>query len=543
MRNFRSLRMLDLFQGLFRSFNIDYGTMRKILELKLTMDERRVPTIFSQMKTKEGNQFLKSLGIYAVYGLMTIPFLFFGDNMMLQMSIFFGIAMFILMTSLIADFSTVLLDIRDKMILNTKPISDRTINAAKVVHIGIYLTLLTIAFLGVPSIVVLAVKGIVFFLIYLVLLIFLLLFIIAMTALVYMLILQFFDGERLKDMINYVQIALSIGVFVGYQVLVRSFDFVDLVVAYDFRWWHLFIPPLWFGAPFQMLLGNSHSGALIILSIMAVVIPVLAITIYSRLMPAFERNLQKLLSEARGTRRKRRIWVQWWTYIVCRNREEKVFFRFAWQMMLQERAFKLKVYPSIGIGFVAPFIVGYTYLEEGGLEALRQSNAYLFIYFSLLIVGSVVMLLPYSSKYKGAWIFRVTPAQNEADLHRASLKASLVQLFLPVYCIQSVIFIGIFGWRIVPDLITVFIVGLMYACISYRLGSGGTMPFSDSIDHAFDSGTGKQALYMLIVAGFAIIHIFMKKVQYGTFIYLFVLLVGFIITWKMVFRNIRSRYV
>ena len=57
---------------------------------------------------------------------------------------------FIIMTTLIADFSSVLLDVRDRSILSTKPISAKTINAAKFMHIFIYLTYLTIAFTAIP---------------------------------------------------------------------------------------------------------------------------------------------------------------------------------------------------------------------------------------------------------------------------------------------------------------------------------------------------------------------------------------------------------
>src|SRR5690625_6690496 len=100
------------------------------------------------------------------------------------------------------------------------------------------MTLLTGAFIGVPSLVILARHGIAFFGLFLVMLLLLVLFIIALTALIYIFILRFFNGERLKDIINYVQILLSVSIFIGYQVLIRSFDFVDFDFIYDFSWWH-----------------------------------------------------------------------------------------------------------------------------------------------------------------------------------------------------------------------------------------------------------------------------------------------------------------
>ncbi len=52
MDDFKTLRLLDKLRFLFIKMGIDYEMMRKILHIKLTMDERRVPTLFSQASTK-----------------------------------------------------------------------------------------------------------------------------------------------------------------------------------------------------------------------------------------------------------------------------------------------------------------------------------------------------------------------------------------------------------------------------------------------------------------------------------------------------------
>ena len=54
-----------------------------------------------------------------------------------------------------------------------------------------------------------------------------------------MFILRVFDGEKLKDMINYVQICLTLVLLVGYQVAIRSFTFVNLDVVVDYSWWSI----------------------------------------------------------------------------------------------------------------------------------------------------------------------------------------------------------------------------------------------------------------------------------------------------------------
>ncbi len=533
MGNFRSLRILDVFKGIFQAFGIDYPSMRAIVGLKLTMDERRIPVVFSQTKLKEGNQFLKSLALYVLYGLATIPFLFFGDSVMLQMGIVFGIAMFMIMTSLIADFSSVLLDVRDRILLAAAPVDDRTLNAAKLVHISIYMMLIALSLLGIPSLVILVSKGILFFLLFLVMLLFMMLLIIALTAITYMMMLRVFDGERLKDMINYVQILLSVGVFVGYQVVIRSFDLVGLNVTYEFNWWHLLMPPLWFAAPFEWLLGGNTSQSLVVLSAAAVSIPILSIWMYIRKMPLFERDLQKLMAEARGGKQPHALVMKFWEAVLCRNKEERASFRFSWQLMKRERDFKLKVYPSLGIGFIAPFLFLYIFLSDGTWEDMINSNTYFMIYFGFIIIAPLVIMLSYSGKFKGAWIYAVSPITSASRVKRAALKASLAQLFLPVYILQSVIFTFLFGWRVVPDLIIILLSAVFYAVICYAVGSKGTWPFSLPMGESVQSGTAKQIIFMLLIGVFAGIHLLMSKIPYGTPIHLAVIAVGCLVGWKM----------
>src|SRR5690625_6902964 len=80
MSNFRSLKVVGFFRPLLVKMGVDYEVMRTILQTKLLMDGRRVPTIFSgQTKKTKGNQFIKSLGIYLLYSLILIPFIFLDE--------------------------------------------------------------------------------------------------------------------------------------------------------------------------------------------------------------------------------------------------------------------------------------------------------------------------------------------------------------------------------------------------------------------------------------------------------------------------------
>ncbi|MFS0660103.1 hypothetical protein AB1L07_14820 [Niallia alba] len=535
MTDYTVLKLLDRFKAFFRKLGIDYEVLRAILQVKLMMDQRKLPTIFSQSNQKKEKKedkyaYIKSLWLYAFMGLVLIPFMAFGDNYLFQMSISFGIILFLVMTSMISDFSAVLLDVRDKHIVHTKPVNRRTINAAKVLHIMIYLSQLTIAITFIPLVVSLIKQGIVFFLITVVLLVLANLFIVVITALLYLAILRFFDGEKLKDIINYVQIGLSIVIMVGYQLVIRSFEFVDLNIVYQVHWWHIFIIPMWFAGPYEWILNGNTEKMMILLATLAIVLPIIAIIIYGKLIPVFEKNLEKLTSQSKAKKRKISKFREWLLSLFIKSREEKAFYYFTGQMISQERDFKLKVYPSLGFSIVIPFLFLYsgTNFEE---PEFATSSSYLTIYFTMINIPTIIFMLRYSGKYKGAWIFTTLPVSDFYVYYKGSLKAVIIKLYLPIYFLLSIVFVFLFGIRIIPDLLVVFLSAFFYAIVCYQL-LDNQIPFSMS----FESGGNQQSwrLFLLLIplpilAG---IHYISISLPFGVYIYGLLLFLVNLLSWR-----------
>jgi len=546
----RSLRLLDRFQGLFAKFGIDYPVMRRILQVKLTMDARRVPTIVGKSKkqedspaTNEQNQFMRSLWIYVIYGAVCSIFMWMGDNYFFQMSLTFGILMFIVMTSLISDFSSVLLDIRDRNILATKPVNRRTLAMAKALHIFIYLCLLTGAIAVIPLAAGLIKHGILFFLIFVVELIFMDLLIVALTALIYLTVLKFFDGEKLKDIINYVQIGLTVSMTLGYQVLVRMFDFVNIDVAFQPKWYQIFIIPVWFAAPFESLIHRNGNLIFTVFSILGLVIPILAFMVYIWLMPSMERHLQKLADPGgRPTKGKGKL-PYWLSRIFCSGSQEQAFFRLAWSLMGNEREFKLKVYPMLGFSIIFPFIFLFSSGLENGISGLRGTKGYLFIYFSGAMLSTVIMMLRYSSKYKASWIYKALPIDDEVPVYRGTLIAAVVRLILPLFIVQSVIFCFLFGADIIPGLITVGLGLLLYTALCYAFLQKD-LPFSRPFEAVQQSEGMRTLPLILLLGGFGLLHLGMTHIHYGVLIYTLILILLNFLVWhpnRKVFRKLTGR--
>ncbi|MCI3921599.1 hypothetical protein MO973_15295 [Paenibacillus sp. TRM 82003] len=539
MRDFPSLKLLDRFRPAFARAGIDYGTMRLILQAKLTMDRRRAPTALSQTKAKtddgkDRNLFVGSLWLYALMGLILVPFVLFGDNFLFQSSTVFGIFMFLVATTMISDFSSVLLDVRDRAIIGTKPVDGRTIGAAKAVHACIYISLVTAATAGAPFVAGLARHGVGFALIMAAGLVLADLLIVVATALLYLFILRWFDGEKLKDTINYVQIGLSIAITVGYQLLARSFTFANMDFTFEPAWWHLFVVPLWFGAPFELFLNGNADPFLVALSALGVIVPIAAMALYVRLLPTFERSLVKLTAHGGRPRRARRRMIDALADALCASKEERAFFRFASSMLTAEREFKLKVYPALGFSIVFPFVFLFQALDDMSLAELAGTRWYLTVYIGGTMIPTVLYMLRYSGAYKGAWVYQVAPISDWSPVYRGTTKAAMVRLLAPIVVLLGVVYTVLFGMGFLPHFAAAALGFCLYAVLCFRMLDKG-LPFSESFV-GMKGGGFLMILAAVMVAAFALLHLAASFVPWGVWAYIALLLPANWYVWRKGFR-------
>ncbi|MGO1468479.1 MAG: hypothetical protein ACTHW2_00505 [Tissierella sp.] len=528
MKDRALLKLLDKFKKLFEKMDIDYGSLRSILDIKLLLDGRRSATILQNPNTKnkkEKNNFLSSLWIYLFLGLVMIPLVMLGDEYLFQMSLVFAMFMFFMITSLISDFSSVLLDVRDKDILLSRPINSKTLNTAKFIHITYYMFMTSMALIGPSLLASLFKRGVLFFIIFLFEIILIDLFLIVITGLLYLFILKFFDGEKLKDMINYVQIGLTITITVGYQLLIRVFDIVDLqIIEFQDKFWTYLLPPIWFSAPFEYIFKGSRQSYIIIYSILAILVPTIAIIVYVKTMPIFERNLQKLTSTG-GVKKSKTKRLRFISKIVCRNREERNFYRFSTNMLKNERVFKLRVYPNLGFGLIFPFLMIFPFIADSSFNEIRSSNMYLSIYFIAFALFGIVQFLGYSGNYKGSFIYKTMPIKEYSSIYKGALKAAFVNLFTPLFIFEAIIFLIVFGMRIFPDLILVYII------------SNKNLPFSQDFE-MIKKGKFLEMIATLFVSVIPfLIHLFAFRFSFGIYIYIFLAIVVNLLVWKYIFKE------
>lgn len=546
MKDFIVLKLFNRFNFLFKKIGVDYPTMRRILQVQLTMDERRVPTILTnQKKTRSGNSFKSSLITYGILGifiglLMLVPFPLFY-----KMNIAFGIIIFMVMATMISDFSTVLLDVKDKNILLPRPVDARTINTAKLLHIVIYLFTITMSISGLALLVGLFKYGVVFTLIFMVELVLICCLVVFFTSILYMAILSFFDGEKLKDMINYIQILLSVFMLVSYQFMGRIFNLKLLTVTFHPAWWHFLIPTTWFAAPFSLFTEHNSSQYFTALSLLALIVPTAAMVLYMTLViPYFEGKLQKLNSSSMRAKKGAAVRekIQWTAAnLLCFSRTEKAFYRFTQNMLSNERKLKLQMYPQLAFALAMPFLMLSGIIGDGVswsdiLVDLANSKIYLAVYWSAIFLAFTATMVSSSENYRGAWIYRVLPIESPVPILKGALKAFIVKFVIPIYLLIALMFVLLCGLKIIPDLILIFINMIMVLLFIFKLNRK-ELPFYR--DFQITQGVNQVGIMltsMLICGLCALVHLLLTYVLFGVILNIVLSLVIVMVLWRKSFN-------
>lgn len=205
-------------------------------------------------------------------------------------------------------------------------------------------------------------------------------------------------------------------------------------------------------------------------------------------------------------------------------------------MMKNERAFKLKVYPSLGFGLIFPFIFIVNEIRYGNGSNIASGKGYLFIYLIAMIVPIIVNTLDYSGKYKGAWIYGVLPFNNMKPIFKGTLKSAFINLILPIFIFQSIIFSIIYKGRIFVDLIIVFLGLILHTLVSFKF-TEKVLPFSKDFEAHEQSKSIGVVISSYIISGFiALLHYSFLDLNYGKYIYMVILIIMNIIAWKTSFN-------
>lgn len=218
--------------------------------------------------------------------------------------------------------------------------------------------------------------------------------------------------------------------------------------------------------------------------------------------------------------------------IICRDKEERIFFNFVSKIIRNDRDFKYRIYPTIGAYYIYPI-----YMIFHKDEKYISSYMYLFLYFSLMIIPTIMIALKYSENYKASYIYTTIHIKNKMAVHKAAIKACLVNIIIPLYLIQSIIFVYFYKVSIIQHIVVIFLVSIFITIITFKI-LDKNMPFSRQIN-VLKKNYAIVEKYLMIVLIFIMVGIHFIVSIFGTLainIYIIVILMVNMLLYKSVFK-------
>jgi ABC-2 type transport system permease protein len=516
------LYLIMLPSTLWKNLGADVVQLRAILKVRLLLDDRNPVAIGRIQKQKKSNKYgtLVNTIVFVAMGFFYMLPITIISNRIFSLSIYFSLLLTIITFMLITDFSNVLFDARDKYILFPRPVSDRTLVLARMLHVFIYLFRIVIP-MSLPAWVMLGYldgwKSATLFILPLMLLVCLVLFLVNSF---YLLVLRLAKPEKFKDVINYFQVVTSIIFFASVYLLPRLFSEKH---PHDFNIlnypWLRYLPPYWLAVCWSWIGYPVPLAGTSLLSILAVVFPLLCMYILiKKLAPQFSRRIAGIDAVDSGgyvapgvKRAPPGKFYQKLAYAFNSNDDAKAGFMIAWLQSSRSRSFRMRVYPSfafIPIYFFYLLTQNQSSISEALSHLADGPKHLLLLYMSSFVMVSALSYLTMSDQYKAAWVYYSTPVEIPGRIMIGAFKAIWVKFFLPFFIALSIFILYIWGlpavWDIILALVNVTLFVSCIARISFR-----HLPFS--IVEQMKQGGGrilKSFIVMIIPATLGFGHYF-----------------------------------
>jgi hypothetical protein len=501
----------------YARIGVDIPQLKAILTTKLLLDDRRPHPITQTRQTKIKKPVsmatLSTMLMSLVMGALFITCFFISTDEVTQLTLYFSLFFVLLSLTLITDFTSVLIDVRDNFILLPKPVSDKTIVVARLLHIFIHLCKIVMP-MALPAALYLCIKTAVIKGTLLLLMTFLLSgFSIFFINAVYIAILRFTTPERFKAIITYLQIVFAIFMYGSYMLFPRllsnfedgSFRITDLRGV-------VYFPLFWFATAWKVLSQLGGSTTEILLALAGLVFPVICmVAVVKYLAPTFNRKLSLLSGsdsvpkQSYSAKTEKYALSGFFSRFVTTGHVEKAAFVFTWKMMGRSREFKMKVYPAIGYLLVYAVFIFFTNKDMNFSELMTDNDGgrrtlLLSLYFSVLILTMATTQLVYSDKYKASWIFHTSPVAKPGHIISGALKAVLIAFYLPIAVFISAVLIFFGGLLVVPNLLFALSNVVLIAAVMMYIGKH-YFPFSASQSTNVKAGSFLTSFFVMLMAG------------------------------------------
>ena len=388
------LYLLKILKPLLIRQGVQFDSMYSIVMAKLIIDKRRVSSFNQFAKTKDYSTDVILGVMYFLIGIVFLIFLTIFESPHTGFSLYFTVLIFYVVFTLVSDFSEVLFDIRDNYLILPTPINEVTLIYSKLFHLLIYMIKMYLPFL-LPAFILVAIKYSFWALLLFFFQSFLCLTIaILFVNILYLLVFKYVDANTFKDIINYFQIAVVVIAITAYYFLSGfysddNFKFDLLLETY---WLSYLSPGVWIAGLTRILIETKYDTYSIVLSILALVIPMICLVLVSRFFSrGYISNLLLLDTGSKGKaisgseNSSRYVLGSFLSKVFRWDAVEMAGYKFSMQMTGRSRTFKLRTYPLYAF---IPSIVFYNMMNNDG-NSIQEK-------FTNIIEGRFDILISYS---------------------------------------------------------------------------------------------------------------------------------------------------
>ncbi|MEM7166380.1 MAG: hypothetical protein AAF581_13010 [Planctomycetota bacterium] len=509
--------LVTILRGPLRLAGASPADVALILETKVILDFRR------HKERPEGTglgaiNFAFTILLFFVVGLMAGAL---GTSLLSDASLYVAVTsaavLFFVTLQMITDYTDVLLDTTDSAVIGPTPIHGRSVAAARILHIVIYLALLVGA-LVIPMIACGVLKY------HLLVLVPLLattvlstLLALATTAILYLLILRFARPGIVNELVLFAQISGVLLVFGAMQLAPRMFKKAEQLEALRELVTtpsaiHYALPPMYYAGLYRVMSGNG-SGQDWVLSALACLVPLLALLATVRGATRFGEQLTTLGAASSATPKRLSRFAK-------RGQRRGSGIRQATSDMvtalaLRERGFRLRTIPALGMSIIVTLAIFLT--PEGDFSLIGKIQLCTLVYIMSLFASTFVQQARFGDHPDAAWVYRAAPIAIPGSILAGFTRAICLRFLAPLVVIMSGVAMAMGGITLLPDVIFASLATILLTLLTVLLWRG-FLPFSEKFTRPiFSSSIGPFTVFTFVAGALVALHFLLRLLPGGIY--------------------------
>ena len=418
-------------KALLEAAGVDYAQWRALTRAILKRDFR---TRSSQMARGNngpatGNKALIAQALfYSMFGFLLSIAIVVSTDLFFVGVVMCAYVMFMVGTAVLLDHSSALTAADDYVVLGFRPVSSRTYFAVRLTNVLIYTLMMTtmVSYIPIGALFVkhgmsAGVAG--FFALFG-----------SSIAIAFALLLgyaslqRFVGANLLKQLLSYVQLAMSFLVYGGYFFISRMMSKSFLAhFTLQKTWWLLALPPAWFASYFDVAAGTLTPVVLLPALMSVAALGAMSVALTGKLSAGFTDRLgESAVSATRAPAGTAKPSKAGWLFREGEGRAMALLIR---SQFRNDQKFRM------GVLTILPLTVLYIFqgIYRDGAAA-KTGGEFMLVGFAIMMFPAMLkMQITRSDSFRASWIFFAAPV-NRASLIRAS-KNVVVAMFLVPYLV------------------------------------------------------------------------------------------------------------